>query len=89
LVSLNTIFAGAAEQGISDVVLAMPHRGRFNVLVELLDYPADELFRKISGKNDLPADFYTAIDDVTSHVAASARRAYSSNTDFDRGKQLI
>lgn len=82
LVSLNTIFAGATEQGISDIVLAMPHRGRFNVLIDLLDYPAAELFRKISGKSDLPSEYYTGIDDVTSHVAASARRAYSS-TQFD------
>jgi len=78
LVALNTIFAGAAEQGISDVVLAMPHRGRFNVLVELLDYPAAELFRKIAGKSDLPSEYYTAIDDVTSHVATSATKSFSS-----------
>lgn len=84
MVALNTIFAGAAEQGISDVVLAMPHRGRFNVLVELLDYPAEELFRKISGKSDLPSEFYTAIDDVTSHVATSTRKAYSSKFFEDR-----
>jgi len=87
LVSLNTIFAGASEQGISDIVLAMPHRGRFNVLIDLLDYPAAELFRKIAGKNDLPADYYTGIDDVTSHVAASARRAYSRGTS--QGSQEI
>lgn len=57
----------------------MPHRGRFNVLVELLDYPAKDLFYKISGKSDFPEELYTGIDDVASHIAVSARRTFSSN----------
>lgn len=49
----------------------MPHRGRFNVLTNILEYPARYLFRKISGKSDTPSEVYNLVDDVTSHVAQS------------------
>ena len=79
--ALNTIFASATQAGVKDVVLGMPHRGRFNVLVELLDYPAAQLFSKISGKSDLPPEIYTAIDDVASHIAASAKKSFTSTVE--------
>jgi len=61
----------------------MPHRGRFNVLVELLDYPAQDLFYKISGKTDTPAEVYTCIDDVPSHIAVSAHKSFSSKININ------
>ena len=48
------------------------------MLLELLDYPAKDLFHKISGKNDLPDELYTAIDDVASHLAVSVNKSFSS-----------
>lgn len=33
----------------------MSHRGRFNILTNLLDYPVKNLLRKISGKTDTPS----------------------------------
>lgn len=57
----------------------MPHRGRLNTLVNILDYPASLLFRKISGKADTPLDIHTCIDDVVSHVANSTRKNYNGN----------
>ena len=47
-------------------------------MVRLLDYPARELFYKISGKNDVPEELYTAIDDVVSHIAVTNKRIYAS-----------
>ncbi len=55
----------------------MPHRGRSNTLVNVLDYAAKFLFRKIAGKTDTPFELPQAIDDVTSHVAQSTTKDYN------------
>lgn len=55
----------------------MPHRGRMNTLVNVLDYGARFLFRKISGKTDTPFELPHVIDDVTSHVAQSTTKDYN------------
>lgn len=57
----------------------MPHRGRLNLLVNVLDYGARYLFRKISGKTDTPLELRNVIDDVTSHVAHSITKQYGPN----------
>lgn len=51
----------------------MPHRGRLNLLVNVLQYDARNLFRKISGKSDTPVELHQVIDDATSHVAQSVK----------------
>lgn len=76
IVAMNTIFARASASGYSDVVLGMPHRGRLNILVGLLDYPARNLFHKITGKNDMPNEIHTLVDDVVSHIACSNRKTF-------------
>ena len=55
----------------------MPHRGRLNTLVNVLDYPASLLFRKISGKTDIPLALHTCIDDVVSHIANSTTKKFN------------
>lgn len=57
----------------------MPHRGRLNTLVNILDYPARLMFRRISGKLDTPEELYTVVDDVVSHVAQSVRKDFNGN----------
>ena len=59
--------------------MGIPHRGRLNVLVNLLDYPTTDLLRKISGKTDTPSDLIGAIDDVTSHIAQSIVKTYQTS----------
>lgn len=58
----------------------MPHRGRFNVLTNILEYPSRYLFRKISGKSDTPEEVYNLVDDVTSHVAQSILKKYNDKS---------
>ena len=57
----------------------MPHRGRFNLLVNVLNYSARYLFRKVSGKTDTPFELRNIVDDVTSHVAHSIDKNYDGN----------
>jgi len=45
----------------------MPHRGRNNLLVCLLNYPAATMFRKIKGKHEFPKDIKST-GDVLSHL---------------------
>ena len=60
----------------------MPHRGRMNFLVNLLDYPPRDLFRKIQGKTDVPSELYTAVDDVVHHLSTSNYKTYQSKLDI-------
>lgn len=76
------MFARASELGVSDIVLGMPHRGRLNVLINLLDYPARDLFSKIMGKCDIPEEYYNRTDDVVSHIACSNRKTFKSNINY-------
>jgi 2-oxoglutarate dehydrogenase complex dehydrogenase (E1) component-like enzyme len=54
----------------------MPHRGRLNLLTNVLDYGFRYLCRKIAGKTDTPIDLRNIIDDVTSHIAFSVTKKY-------------
>lgn len=78
MIALKTLFESAAEADIKGIVMGIPHRGRLNALVNLLDYPAADLFRKVSGKTDTPSDLVSAFDDVTSHIAQSVVKKYQT-----------
>ena len=45
----------------------MPHRGRLNLLTDLLKYPPRALFHKIKGNSELP-EWLGATGDVISHL---------------------
>lgn len=73
VVMLKALFQSCDRRAIEKVVLAMPHRGRLNVLVNLLEYPLSELIAKIQGRSDTPDSLYNCTDDVVSHVSCSNR----------------
>lgn len=52
---------------IENVIVCMPHRGRNNLLVCLLNYPVATMFRKIKGKHEFPKDVKST-GDVLSHL---------------------
>jgi probable 2-oxoglutarate dehydrogenase E1 component DHKTD1 len=54
----------------------MPHRGRLNLLTDLLKYPPRALFHKIKGNSELP-EWLGASGDVISHLG---KPSYSSIT---------
>ena len=47
LVALDSIFAYAAGSGVEECVLAMPHRGRLNLLTQLLNFDTGLLVHKV------------------------------------------
>ncbi|KAF8158979.1 dehydrogenase E1 and transketolase domain-containing protein 1 [Mycena galopus ATCC 62051] len=74
--ALDSLFSTAAKAGVSTIVLGMPHRGRLNLLTDLLEYPATALFHKIKGGAEIPDDL-GAEGDVISHLVASPVLKYN------------
>jgi len=52
---LDELVQGAGTRGMSDVVFGMAHRGRLNVLVNLLGKAPSELFSEFEGKDNTDA----------------------------------
>ncbi|KAJ6585129.1 dehydrogenase E1 and transketolase domain-containing protein 1 [Mycena capillaripes] len=75
LPALDSLFSTAAKAGVSTIVLGMPHRGRLNLLTDLLQYSATSLFHKIKGGAEIPEDL-GAEGDVLSHLVASPTLQY-------------
>jgi 2-oxoglutarate dehydrogenase E1 component len=62
---LDELVQGAGGCGVTDVVLGMAHRGRLNVLVNLLGKAPEELFSEFEHQNEL--DPRTGSGDVKYH----------------------
>ena len=52
------------------IIIGMPHRGRLNLLTDLLEFPPAALFHKIKGGSELPEE-YGESGDVISHLSTS------------------
>ncbi|XP_076267795.1 putative 2-oxoadipate dehydrogenase complex component E1 homolog [Rhynchophorus ferrugineus] len=72
----HEIFQSAAKDNLEQIVLAMPHRGRLNLLTGLLRYPPAQMFYKLRGNPDFP-EKYQCNGDVLSHLVSS------TNLEFD------
>ncbi|KIL59385.1 hypothetical protein M378DRAFT_111106 [Amanita muscaria Koide BX008] len=80
LPALDSLFSVASQSGVQHIILAMPHRGRLNLLTDLLRYPPTALFHKIRGGSELPEE-YGAEGDVISHLASSPSLNYDGAQD--------
>nr|CAI5846988.1 unnamed protein product [Callosobruchus analis] len=69
------IFRLAAEDNLEQIVMAMPHRGRLNLLTGIFNFSPARMFSKIKGNSDYPAK-YVATGDVLSHLIASTDLKY-------------
>ncbi|KAL1500758.1 hypothetical protein ABEB36_006204 [Hypothenemus hampei] len=78
-VFFNELFHQAAGSNIRDLVLALPHRGRLNLLVGLLNYPAAQLFSRLNGNPDFP-EKYQCSGDVLSHIISSTDLYYDGKS---------
>ena len=62
---LDTLIEGAAEHGIGEVILGMAHRGRLNVLMNILGKTPQEVFSEFSNTD---AKSYLGAGDVKYHL---------------------
>lgn len=76
--ALDALFSVAARAGVEHIVLAMPHRGRLNLLTGLLQLSPASLFHKIKGGYEIPEELGVA-GDVVSHLAASPTLSYEGS----------
>jgi 2-oxoglutarate dehydrogenase E1 component len=72
---LDAIVDKAAEAGVREIVMGMAHRGRLNVLANIIGKPYEELFSEFE-ENFLP-DSIGGDGDVKYHLGFSADRIYS------------
>jgi len=68
--AMDIILNKLAQDGVTDLVLGMPHRGRLNLLIGLLNYPPRALFHKMKGHSEIPDELF-GIGDVLSHIGIS------------------
>ena len=76
LPALDAVFAAASQQGVRQTVVGMPHRGRLNMMVALLDFPARALFSKVQGKSWVPSSMQGHCD-VLSHASTTVTKKFS------------
>lgn len=79
IVSLDEICDSAANAGLDEVSIGMPHRGRLNVLANIVGKSYGQIFREFEGSVDIAQD--TGTGDVKYHLGAEGEfKALSGKT---------
>lgn len=78
--ALDAVFEKAAAQGATDFVIGMAHRGRLNVLANVLGKPVEMIFTEFEGTYQV--DVSVSEGDVKYHMG------YSSDTQTRHGKPI-
>ena len=79
--ALRLLAKSAAGQGVAEIVLGMSHRGRLNVLANLINKPLVEIFSTFGGGEEPP--HYMLSGDVKYHLG------YGSEVEFPEGKVRV
>ncbi|HEX7025882.1 MAG TPA: 2-oxoglutarate dehydrogenase E1 component [Gammaproteobacteria bacterium] len=75
---LNEVVQRSGQQGVKEVVMAMAHRGRLNVLVNIMGKLPSDLFQEFEGKKTSLAGEYSG--DVKYHMGFSSDVATPGGT---------
>ena len=76
--ALEQIIKRGGQLGVKDIVIGMAHRGRLNVLANVMDKPFRAIFNEFKGGSFKPDDVEGS-GDVKYHLGASSDRAFDSN----------
>ncbi len=79
--ALDSIISKGAEFGVKEYVIGMAHRGRLNVLANIMGKTYDEIFNEFEGQT--PEDLTMGDGDVKYHLG------FSSNYKTANGKEVI
>lgn len=79
LVLLNATIDTAGERGIAEIVLAMAHRGRLNVLTNVMHKPARQIFREFDDAE--PERYLGGRGDVKYHLGHSSERSTAAGSE--------
>jgi 2-oxoglutarate dehydrogenase E1 component len=69
--AVHAVIETVAAQGVNEVVIGMPHRGRLNTLVNVVKKPLTALFSEFGGESFKPQDVQGS-GDVKYHLGTSA-----------------
>ena len=76
--ALEQIIKRGGQLGISEIVLGMAHRGRLNVLAQVMGKPHRAIFHEFKGGSASPDDVEGS-GDVKYHLGASSDREFDGN----------
>ena len=75
---IEQIFKRGAQLGIDEVIIGMPHRGRLNLLANIMRKPYRAIFSEFQGNTANPEDAQGS-GDVKYHLGTSADREFDGN----------
>jgi 2-oxoglutarate dehydrogenase E1 component len=76
--ALEQIIKRGGQLGVSEIVVGMAHRGRLNVLVNVMGKPYRQLFHEFQGGSANPSDVEGS-GDVKYHLGASSDREFDGH----------
>ncbi len=77
--AMEQIIKRGGALGVKEIIIGMPHRGRLNVLANVLAKPFRAIFNEFHGGNFKPDDVEGS-GDVKYHLGASADREFDGNS---------
>ena len=77
--AMEAIIKVGGAHGVQDIVIGMPHRGRLNILANVLQKPYRAIFNEFQGGSFKPEDVGGS-GDVKYHLGASSDRTFDGNT---------
>ena len=77
--ALEQIIKRGGNLGANEIIIGMPHRGRLNVLTNVMAKPFRALFHEFSGGSSNPDDVEGS-GDVKYHLGASTKREFDGNS---------
>jgi len=76
--AMEQIIKRGGALGVKEIILGMPHRGRLNVLANVMGKPFQAIFNEFKGGASHPDDV-DGSGDVKYHLGASSDRAFDDN----------
>ena len=77
--ALEQIIKRGGALGVKEIVLGMAHRGRLNVLAQVMAKPHRVIFHEFKGGSATPSDVEGS-GDVKYHLGASSDREFDGNS---------
>jgi 2-oxoglutarate dehydrogenase E1 component len=76
--AMEQIIKRGGALGVKDIIIGMPHRGRLNILANVLQKPYRAIFHEFQGGSYKPEDV-DGSGDVKYHLGASSDREFDGN----------
>jgi 2-oxoglutarate dehydrogenase E1 component len=76
--ALEQIIKRGGALGVREIVIGMPHRGRLNVLAQVMAKPHRAIFHEFKGGSTMPNEIEGS-GDVKYHLGASSDREFDNN----------